>query len=562
MPPPAEQDFRFAISLSVLNHLGRNLYRNFITVIGEAISNAWDADAKNVWIDMNREDGVFSIKDDGMGMDANDFQEKFLKIGYSKRAGGILQSENSRPFIGAKGIGKLALLSCARRISVFSRRDESDYIGGVIDNTDLDEAINHDLEPDEYPLEDLDYDLIKDLRDNHDQGTIIVFQDTKDRIRNTVPYIKKLIAMSFRFSLIDKDFSIFVNGEKVTIDDLKDLMQHTEFLWTLNEHTDEYVAGLADLKNEPCNLTTPLEIRGFIATVEKPSHAKIRQTEERASLDLLVNGRLREKNILKHIPTQRIIESYLYGQIHFDAMDQYGNDPFTSSREGIVENDKDFQSLLDFLKRDAMPRILDEWDRLRLARGEEGDEENTKRKTKKERKARDLYTATREEYEPDDNASERDQANEWLDDLKDEAEYMLMSYSDCFLSENLVRTYIDKWQLELSDPATTEINDWKKRERDRKDEANISFEIRKNNRDLDYLDMDFLSKVAEEGKHGELSRSLWKDAKRYKPIRNVVGHTGLLTETAKSDLKTTFENIRARVKSLISTKSENEENPR
>jgi hypothetical protein len=30
-------------------HLGRNLYRSFITVIGEAISNSWDADAENVW---------------------------------------------------------------------------------------------------------------------------------------------------------------------------------------------------------------------------------------------------------------------------------------------------------------------------------------------------------------------------------------------------------------------------------------------------------------------------------------------------------------------------------
>ena len=36
--------FTFNISLSVLNHLGRNLYRNFITVLGEAISNSWDAD--------------------------------------------------------------------------------------------------------------------------------------------------------------------------------------------------------------------------------------------------------------------------------------------------------------------------------------------------------------------------------------------------------------------------------------------------------------------------------------------------------------------------------------
>ena len=40
--------YTFNISLSVLNHLGRNLYRNIITVIGEAISNSWDADAHNI----------------------------------------------------------------------------------------------------------------------------------------------------------------------------------------------------------------------------------------------------------------------------------------------------------------------------------------------------------------------------------------------------------------------------------------------------------------------------------------------------------------------------------
>ena len=45
-----KNEFTFEISLSVLNHLGRSLYRSFATVMGEAISNAWDADAKKVEI--------------------------------------------------------------------------------------------------------------------------------------------------------------------------------------------------------------------------------------------------------------------------------------------------------------------------------------------------------------------------------------------------------------------------------------------------------------------------------------------------------------------------------
>ena len=85
-------NFNFEISLSVLNHLGRNLYRNSITVLGEAISNSWDADAKNVWISFDQHNGSFTIKDDGTGMDADDFQKKFLKIGYTKRADGRMQT--------------------------------------------------------------------------------------------------------------------------------------------------------------------------------------------------------------------------------------------------------------------------------------------------------------------------------------------------------------------------------------------------------------------------------------------------------------------------------------
>src|SRR5437867_5219720 len=121
----ATTSFTFEISLSVLNHLGRNLYRSFATVLGEAISNSWDADARNVWIYLDSDNG-FWIKDDGTGMTADDFQNKFLKIGYSKRKDGGSHSQKGRPFIGRKGIGKLALLSCAERVSVISKTKGKD----------------------------------------------------------------------------------------------------------------------------------------------------------------------------------------------------------------------------------------------------------------------------------------------------------------------------------------------------------------------------------------------------------------------------------------------------
>jgi HSP90 family molecular chaperone len=121
------EDFTFEISLSVLNHLGRNLYRNFVTVLAEAISNAWDAEANNVWISIDTANSTFSIKDDGVGMTPDDFQNKFLKIGYSKRRNGNQSTKDGRPYIGAKGIGKLALLSCAQRVSIFAKVSNGEF---------------------------------------------------------------------------------------------------------------------------------------------------------------------------------------------------------------------------------------------------------------------------------------------------------------------------------------------------------------------------------------------------------------------------------------------------
>ena len=81
--------------------------------------------------------------------------------------------------------------------------------------------------------------------------------------------------------------------------------------------------------------------------------------------------------------------------------------------------------------------------------------------------------------------------------------------------------------------------------------ANISFDIRRGNDDLNYLDMDALAVTAEGSKSTNGQPSLWTDAINFKPVRNAVGHTGLLTPTAKSHLNITFENIRARIKALF-----------
>src|SRR5216683_2646280 len=217
--------FTFEISLSVLNHLGRSLYRSFATVLGEAISNSWDADAKNVQIYVDRNKNSFFIKDDGVGMTADDFQDKFLKIGYSKRKEGATRSSGGRPFIGRKGIGKLALLSCADKVTVISKVEGGSYVGGTIDNSELDHAITEDLKPQEYKLGEWKREPFAKYTRGHKHGTIIHFEGLKEGVKGSFEFLSKIIALYFRFSLIDPSFNIFLDGQKITHEHLGDLIQ-------------------------------------------------------------------------------------------------------------------------------------------------------------------------------------------------------------------------------------------------------------------------------------------------------------------------------------------------
>jgi hypothetical protein len=544
-----DKPFTFEISLSVLNSLGRNLYRSFITVLGEAISNSWDADAENVWIYVDNKRNNFVIKDDGDGMTRNDFQNKFLKIGYSKRKDGTSKSNKGRPYIGRKGIGKLALLSCADRIAIISKTENTNYVGGTIDNSGLDEAITKDFTPQQYKLKKYHADIFKEYMYNHNKGTIICFENIKGGIKSSLDLLKKVIALYFRFSLLDESFNIFVNDEKITLDELDDLASKTQFLWNINNLDDPYIKEkLTNLRSPAKNIKMQKNIEGFVSSVEKPRDLKIVTTEDRVGIDLFVNGRLRERNILKHIPTSRLAENYFYGQIHFNKMDD-NKDRFATSREGIVADDLKYKRFLEHLRK-VILKILDDWDKFRLDIKEEGDSENT-RISRKERASRGLYNAVSKEYALPKESENKKKVDGWVDDLSDDARYNFESYAECFISENLIREYIKEKNIPLSSEAQGEARKWIQEESRSKQAGNISIDIRREKTDLNYLSMSALANLNDK-KDPMKYASLARDAKEYKPMRDAIAHTALLTDLAKSRLTAVYENIKARIRSLLS----------
>lgn len=537
-------NFKFNISLSVLNHLGRNLYRNIITVIGEAISNSWDADANNVRINIDKKNKKMIIADDGEGMNDDDFQNKFLKIGYTKRKDGIYKSKKGRPFIGRKGIGKLALLSCANTIWILTKKQGEEIIGGGIDNKLLDKAISEDKSSEQYQLEKVPTEYHEHIENEH--GTVIIFENIIPDIYNTIEYLQKALALYFRFSIVDKSFNIFLNDKKIDEGLLKDLFDETEFLWTINHSADPYIDKMSNEKT--INIESNMNIRGFIASVTKPSKLKIRGANDKASIDLFVNGRLRERNVLKHIPSSRIVENYVYGQIFYDDLDTGdGKDYFTSSREEIVGNSKVYQELLSELET-FFKQIMEEWDELRIEKGQDGDPDNPTI-SKTERKADELFNASYAEYRTNDGKVNKD-IRLWEDKLRKEARFNIPSYTECFISENILREYIRVNNIELTKEAIRDSEKWKKREQNNKKRANISYSVRENESEEYYLDMTQLANLLDKHKTDQ-EASLGRSAITYKPMRDAVGHTSIITDNAKSMLTIVYSNIKARVSQLM-----------
>ena len=520
-----------------------------MTVLGEAVSNSWDADAQNVYITIDRDEKVLIVRDDGQGMDEEDFQNKFLKIGYSKRRDNISHTNSGRPFIGRKGIGKLALLSCAQTITILTKKDNSNVVGGVIDNSGLDDAIKDDKTSTEYKLGVPDEQTIESystLLGNN--GTIIIFTGIKDGIRNRVDYIRKLVALYFRFSLKDPSFNIYINDDIITLDELSQIKEKTQFAWIINDIDDPYINEGIFKKTKRVSIENH-QINGFIASVETPSDLKIRGTDEKISIDLYVNGRLREKDILRHIPTARIVESYLYGQIHFDDLDDE-HDRFTSSREGVVPDDPKFNSLLKEMEV-LLKTVINDWDIWRSEINQDGDSENP-RITRKQRKSRELFNAVVEDFKPSkNNQDSRKKVDSWIESISDDAEFNLSSYAECFVSENLLRKYIIEKRIPIPQNVQNKINDWKERAENAKQNANINFQIREDDSDLSHLDMDNLAYLADDETDRIKKATLRRDATEYKPIRDALAHTSRLTSIAKSRLSITYENIKSRITHLM-----------
>ena len=123
----------------ILEHLGIASYNSIRRCLAELVTNAYDADAKEVHItlpDAIDENAIVTLTDYGMGMSPQDLKEKFLHVGRNRREDGE-RTPSGRLVIGSKGIGKLAGFGISSKIRITTRRNGEQSIV-TIDRSVLD----------------------------------------------------------------------------------------------------------------------------------------------------------------------------------------------------------------------------------------------------------------------------------------------------------------------------------------------------------------------------------------------------------------------------------------
>lgn len=137
MPDSTNGRYEMSISLSVLDHLGLNLYSNTPAVISEVIANAWDADATRVDVTIDVDAETVTVTDNGHGMDVDDINNRYLRVGYRRRdEQGPLTPRGRKP-MGRKGIGKLSLFSIANQIFVHTVKAGSEPEAFMLDAREI-----------------------------------------------------------------------------------------------------------------------------------------------------------------------------------------------------------------------------------------------------------------------------------------------------------------------------------------------------------------------------------------------------------------------------------------
>ncbi|MFQ5750845.1 MAG: ATP-binding protein [bacterium] len=335
------EKFTMEFKPTTIEHLGLKLYVFLPPVIVELISNAWDADATKVEVTLPEgeinDDLEVVVRDYGRGMDPDAVQQEYLPIGRNCRNElGRDTSENGRPLMGRKGIGKLSAFGVASILQIRSIKDGF----AVCIELDYDQMKIWPQEHSDIPYEPR---IIRERcgKTDDENGTEIRIRNLHRRSPIDVERIRKRIAR--RIAVIGNNFDVYINGSLVRPEDRR-LQESCKKSWQVSK------LDCTDVIDSDRGW----KVTGWIGIIEKSS-----QTER--GVDIFARGKSVELETMFGLKTTHIqfARAYVVGEIHAEFLDNE-EDNISTGRNTV-----DWESLpgqkLEAWGQDALRFVFHEW---------------------------------------------------------------------------------------------------------------------------------------------------------------------------------------------------------
>jgi hypothetical protein len=349
-------------------------------------------------------------------------------------------------------------------------------------------------------------------------------------------------------------FEIRVNGKAVTIDDLRELNDNTQFIWYIGKADSRFRDRFKSIAKEKTIKGAQFDfggkrilIKGFVASVLRANQLLLKGSrgDFRASVNLFTNGRLRQENLFDEITKKTVTEEYLYGEIHVDGFEDAKTDRFTIAREGVIKDDPLYREFLKAIEQVLMV-IIKDWTPWRNELKEDGDIEQDNRpgyevrmEESRNRREKDFRDKIGE------SVSDPGIKKQLKDKLRDLSYKNTLVYQDLFILENIFREYIKLKGIkedDLDDAVAEEaeikriIEETRHARQSDEERHALKGKIAKEDHYLNYLYLFHLGdvidcKINKVQKAKKVHRrGLELDTKEITPVRNAVMHTVEITD--------------------------------
>ncbi|MGH9025484.1 MAG: ATP-binding protein [Acidimicrobiia bacterium] len=348
----------------LVQHLGAQLYPSATATVAELISNAWDANARNVWVSMpfgDWADGQIVVVDDGHGMNFEQARDYYLLVGDDRRrrTTGQRTEDGKRLAHGRKGIGKLAAFGTATILELRTRREGEDDVAFRLDYDKI--RAKDPTEP--YEVEESeDAEDISDPEGNRlAHGTRVRL--TGLRLKRRLDEDRFVQSMSRRFALNDAEMRVLINGRP-----LGRYALDVQFRFPPDALPAEAKQD-GDWAVE--TLEGDREVRWWMGFTRKPL-----DSEGEQGISILARGKLVQAPFVfrRYQGTEgQLGQEYLIGEVIANWLDpeeppQDGSevDYITSNRDALQLEDEELEPFVDWGRR-RVAWALTQRNRLRVA---------------------------------------------------------------------------------------------------------------------------------------------------------------------------------------------------